>query len=58
MKAKNREQYVTAWKLHVAQLVHIFLDADAPLNDWEAAKEMLQVFIERAADNTFPKEAK
>ena len=53
MKAKNREQYVEAWQSHVRELVHVFLDAERPINDWEETKASLMGLIDEAADRSF-----
>ena len=56
MKAKNREQYIEAWRSHIATLIHPHIDADIPYPEWDATRAALMKVVEQAADNVFPKE--
>ncbi len=52
-KAQNREQYKAAWKSHINQLIHPFLDSGRPIADWEQTRARLLSIVEEAADNTY-----
>lgn len=54
MKAKNREQYVNEWTRHLGQMIHVALDSDTPIADYDAFKLMGVAMIEKAADQLFP----
>lgn len=56
MKAKNREQYIEAWHSHVKDLMHPYIDAERPIDDYRAMKAELYAVIEAAADKVFEEE--
>lgn len=51
--AKNRAQYVDAWREHILQLASVVLAAKVPYQDWCDANRLLLSWVERAADEDF-----
>ncbi len=54
MIAKNRENYVEAWRAHVGQLCNLFIDSDREFGAWKETEKALEAVIESAADRCFP----
>lgn len=50
MRAKNREDYVSAWRSHVNAMTPLALAADIPHDEWLHWRDHWYAQIEKAAD--------
>lgn len=55
MKAKNRNEYLDAWRSHARSLIHPAMDSEMPWDEWQALETKLNDMIEKAADEIFTK---
>lgn len=53
MKAKTRKEYIAAWNGHISELIHPFLDADRPIDDWMEMRGELRKVVGEAAEKSF-----